>query len=64
MEGNYDPVQWDLCVDFKRAACCVITSLQHSKAGPNLEPDGIDYLAEDEQRENPESAEDGGQDEL
>lgn len=43
---------------------CVITSVQHNKAGPHLEPDGIDYLAEDEQRENPESAEDRGQDEL
>ncbi|TNN76606.1 hypothetical protein EYF80_013058 [Liparis tanakae] len=28
-------------------------------AGPDLEPDGVDYLAEDEQRENPESTEDG-----
>lgn len=31
---------------------------------PNLEPDGIDYLAEDKQRKNPESAEDWRQDEL
>lgn len=30
----------------------------------DLEPDGIDYLAENEQRKNPESTEDGGQDEL
>lgn len=41
-----------------------ITSLQPGKALPNLEPDGVDYLAEYEQRENPESTEDGGQDEL
>ena len=44
--------------------CHHITSLLHSKAGPDLKPDGVDYLAEDEQRENPESTEDGGQDEL
>lgn len=42
----------------------LLPSLQHREAGSNLEPDGVDYLAEDEQRENPESAEDGGQDEL
>lgn len=42
----------------------VITSLQPGKVEPNLKPDGVDYLAEDEQRENPESTEDGGQNEL
>lgn len=34
------------------------------KTGPDLEPDGIDNLAEDKQGEDPESAEDGRQDEL
>lgn len=42
-----------------QAACSFSASLQ-----PNLEPDGVDYLAEDEQRENPKSTEDGGEDEL
>lgn len=41
-----------------------IIPLQCVKVQPNLEPNGIDYLAEDKQRENPESTEDGGQDEL
>lgn len=34
------------------------------KEGPDLEPDGIDDLAEDKQGEDPESTEDGRQDEL
>lgn len=40
------------------------TSIQLVKVQPHLKPDGVDYLAEDEQRENPESTEDRGQDEL
>lgn len=47
-----------------QAACSVIASLQPGKLQSNLEPDGVDYLAEDEQRENPKSTEDGGEDEL
>lgn len=43
----------------KTTTCCAVTQLQ-----PDLEPDGVDDLAEDEEREDPESAEDGGQDEL
>ena len=31
---------------------------------PNLEPDGVDDLAEHKQGEHPEGAEDGGEDEL
>lgn len=41
-----------------------INPLQGVKVQPNLEPNGIDYLAEDKQGENPESTEDRGQDEL
>lgn len=34
------------------------------EAGSNLEPDGVDDLAEDEQGKNPESAEEGGEEEF
>ncbi len=64
IKDQFETGRMDLTDSLKKATCSVIPSLQRSKAGPNLEPDGVDYLAEDEQRENPESTEDGGQDEL